>query len=275
MHPAKKALAGALMHPRLLALHPAVFARRRPLKATHHYGRPQYRDCLVDGARLAVKLGHAAMTVIEFGVATGNGLVALERIVADLERRLPLRIHIFGFDLGTGLPPPKDYRDLPWNWAEGYFDMDQNRVRARLQRSRLVIGDVTDTVPQFMEEHEEALGQAPLGALFMDLDYYSSTSAAMGVLDGPPSTHLPRMDVYFDDLRRTNEHIGQWLSINEFNERNQRRKVAFRFDRLADPKVREILEFHNFQHPDYATNIRGGDRQIAPRGPRTLVAKRR
>jgi hypothetical protein len=41
--------------------------------------RPPYGHCMLHAAILARKLGHPRISCIEFGVAGGNGLVAMER----------------------------------------------------------------------------------------------------------------------------------------------------------------------------------------------------
>jgi hypothetical protein len=82
---------------------------------------------------LAKRLGHSKISVIEFGVAGGNGLVNLEMHVSEIEKLLNVEIDIFGFDTGGGLPPPKDYRDLPYYWKPGYFAMDEEKLRKKLQ----------------------------------------------------------------------------------------------------------------------------------------------
>ena len=41
--------------------------------------RPHYGDCMLEAGKLAAKLGHPAISVIEFGIAGGNGLLAMER----------------------------------------------------------------------------------------------------------------------------------------------------------------------------------------------------
>src|SRR5262249_20380511 len=75
--------------------------------------RPYYGHCLLQAALLARKLGHASIATIEFGVAGGNGLVELERHSLYVTRESGVRVEIYGFDTGKGLPEPVDYRDMP------------------------------------------------------------------------------------------------------------------------------------------------------------------
>ena len=48
--------------------------------------------------------------MLEFGVAGGAGLLSLERIAELVEGLTGVEIEVHGFDTGTGLPAPKDYR---------------------------------------------------------------------------------------------------------------------------------------------------------------------
>ena len=109
--------------------------------------RPHYGFCAYHACRLATKLGHDSVSLIEFGVASGNGLVNLEMHAEELEERFDIHVEVYGFDTGEGLPEPRDYRDCPYLWKGGHFEMDIEALESRIQRSELVLGDVKDTVP--------------------------------------------------------------------------------------------------------------------------------
>ena len=101
--------------------------------------RPNYAWGVLQAAHLAKALGMKQVSVIEFGVAGGNGLVALDQIAEKVEAILDVNIHVYGFDTGVGLPKPTDYRDLPSLWVEGAFPMDVGRLKKRLTRAELVL----------------------------------------------------------------------------------------------------------------------------------------
>src|SRR5687767_9249052 len=86
-------------------------------------------------ASIARTLGYARISMVEFGVAGGNGLVALEQAAENAENRSGVKIEVYGFDTGTGLPKPQDYRDLPHLWHEGDYRMDVTKLRSRLRRA--------------------------------------------------------------------------------------------------------------------------------------------
>lgn len=50
------------------------------------------------------------ISAIEFGVDGGNGLLAMENIAQEVEKEVPVEFEIYGFDTGSGLPEPIDYR---------------------------------------------------------------------------------------------------------------------------------------------------------------------
>ena len=145
--------------------------------------RPHYGYCMLEAAKLAAKLGHPAISVIEFGVAGGNGLLSMERHAGLVEQATGVKIEIIGFDLGTGLPSPQDYRDLPYLWQSGYYQMDAAKLQERLQRSKLRLGPVKETVKSFLESFGSS-PPPPIGFISFDLDYYSSTVEALHVFSG-------------------------------------------------------------------------------------------
>jgi hypothetical protein len=228
--------------------------------------RPHYGYCMLEAAKLAAKLGHTAISVIEFGVAGGNGLLAMERHAGFVKQETGIEIEIFGFDMGTGLPPPQDYRDLPYLWQSGYYQMDKAKLEERLERSKLIIGPVEETVKSFLESFGSSNPPPPIGFISFDLDYYSSTVEAFHVFSGASTSVLPRVICYFDDIsgdceRAFNIFTGELLAIAEFNAANDYVKIAeckgLRFSRGNIPREwhEQIYIAHLFRHPDYQRPI--------------------
>lgn len=232
------------------------WVQHRVRAARFGFYREHYHFCVERAATEAVALGYSSISVIEFGVAGGNGLVELERICEHIEKRLAITIAIFGFDSGTGLPPPTDYRDAPYKWNQGDYRMDRHALERRLSRAKLVLGDVAETVPEFVS----TFSPPPLGAVMFDLDYYSSTTHALQVLEASSDHLLPRVYCYFDDLGVI-PSLGVPLAIGELNGRlegarlEQNKRTVF----ATNPYVAgwQIYEFHNFNHPKYAQPVRG------------------
>jgi hypothetical protein len=218
---------------------------------------PHYAYGVYWAAIQAQRLGLAAISAIEFGVAGGRGLLALEKASLEIERETGVRVRVFGFDTGEGMPAPVDYRDLPHIWGQGFFKMDAAALRRRLSRAELVLGDVADTVRSWVDDAQHP----PLGFVAFDLDYYSSTKAALKIFGSDPNTHLPRVHCYFDDVASNdlgcmNPHVGELLAINEFNQSAADRKICrieqLRTNRTCWEKWQErMFAFHDFAHPQY------------------------
>jgi hypothetical protein len=176
--------------------------------------RPQYLFGVLYAAEQARREGHAAVSVIEFGVAEGFGLLSMQRHAAAVERQTGVQVNLYGFDRGAGLPQGTgDYRDHPDVWQTGDYQMDERVLRGGLSRATtLAIGDVGET----------ALTQAfaaPIGFVALDLDLYSSTSAALRLLLRRDVQLLRRVALYFDDINEVHNHrfAGELLAIDEFN----------------------------------------------------------
>jgi hypothetical protein len=225
--------------------------------------RPHYGHCVLHAALLARELGLSRISAIEFGVAGGNGLLALERHAEYVTAETGVQIAVYGFDSGAGMPPPSDYRDMPYLWREGYFAMDLDQLNARLRSAKLLLGQVEETVAGFCAQEEPP----PIGFIAFDLDYYSSTVAALKIFESEERYLLPRIACYFDDVVGDidwafNEFMGELLAIKEFNANHDRIKLALveglRFSSARVPRLwhEQIYVAHLFDHPDYCRPIR-------------------
>jgi hypothetical protein len=219
--------------------------------------RPQYLWPLLHSSHAARALGVPRIAALEFGVAGGNGLLALERAAAAATELSGTEIDIFGFDTGTGMPPAADPRDAPWLIEPSYFDMNEAALRARLTSAQLVLGPVGQTVSEWSRS-----GHAPIGFIAFDLDYYSSTRDAFVVLEGDAERYLPRVLCYFDDLfgHSWTDFMGVRAAIDEFNESHPRRKIGkihgLRYELPAhefhEQWHEKLYLTHLFDHPRYA-----------------------
>jgi hypothetical protein len=130
-----------------------------------------------------------------------------------------------------------------------------------------VIGDLRETTKAFFDDFHPA----PIGAILFDLDYYSSTSAAMAILESDNLNFLPRLFCYFDDiiggeLELHNDFTGERLAINEFNRDHENIKFSMPYYLLAkkkiDPWFHQIRICHLFSHHQYNTFISTENQQL-------------
>jgi hypothetical protein len=228
--------------------------------------RPHYAFLVSSAARLAKKLGLKRISILEYGVAGGQGLVALEEHAREVEKLYSVGVDIYGFDTGKGLPPPKDYRDLPYHWKEGFFAMEPERLKVRLERAKLVLGDISETAKTFFQQYQPA----PIGAVIQDFDYYSSTMDALNMLKADSSHFLPRVFCYFDDTIGTeielyNDYTGERLAIRDFNEENERIKLCppyYLVTRRPEGWHQQIWICHFFDHPLYNKFVSDENQQL-------------
>ena len=223
--------------------------------------RPWFAYGMYQAASLASSLNLKRVTAIEFGVAGGDGLVVMEGLAAEIEKVIPIKFELYGFDTSEGLPRHEDYRDLPYVWRQGLYRMDVETVRSKLKRSDLIFGDVCETIPQFLTEKTPA----PIGFISFDLDYYSSTRSAFSIFEAPHSVILPRVVCYFDDVVGSDEQlhcedVGELLAIREFNESSEETKIRQIMGLSSKRAVGcmwcvKMYAFHCFTHPQYNTYI--------------------
>ena len=185
--------------------------------------RPHYLVGVLFAAREARSAGIPEISVIEFGVAGGSGLLALQSEAEAVERATGVSIRVYGFDAGPGGLPSfcGDYRDHPDLWKAGDYPMDVASLCAKLApRTTLILGDIRETAETFRENYDPS----PIAFMSIDVDLYSSTVAALSVLN-----HCPRLALvlYFDDIDLSLCHrwAGELLAIDEFNEKHAGLKI--------------------------------------------------
>jgi hypothetical protein len=232
------------------------------LRQQHAYG-------LLAACEQALRRGLSSITVIEFGVASGTGLMNMVEIANKLTKKLGIKINIIGFDTGKGMPVPIDYRDHVNLYGKGDFPMMADLLREKLpENAKLVLGEVKDTV---LNELELITEDSPIGFVSFDLDYYSSTKDALSIFnDKNPNKYLPHVIVYLDDisLPEHNEYAGAMLAVKEFNETDGYRKLCIP-NFLASARIfknatwiKQIRYAHIMDHPHRYNYVETGKSQV-------------
>lgn len=227
--------------------------------------RPHYAYCMLRATELARRLGIDRISAIEFGVAGGNGLAFMTDFAQAVRRTTGVEIECYGFDTGEGMPEPEGVKDLPYWFQAKQYPMDEAKLRERAPAATLVLGDVRQTLEQFIPRYKPA----PIGVVFNDTDYWSSTAASLPLFNAAaefPEHFLPRIFNYFDDIIGTEIEMygpfnGQLAAIEEFNAVNADIKIHLNQNLL--PKVHigwrhKIYYCHLFSHPRYCEYIGSG-----------------
>jgi hypothetical protein len=205
------------VHLNIASLLVAFFGSFRAKVAFDLVVRQHTAYCLLRCADQARALGLSSVTAIEFGVASGAGLLNMAEIASKISKETGIAFKIIGFDTAKGMPPPVDYRDHPDLYREGDFRMDEARLRQSMPVGvELIIGDLKDTVDTLFQF---VTAESPIGYVCVDVDFYSSTKYALTSLKGPPDRYLPKTYIYLDDLEDEahNSNCGELLALSEFN----------------------------------------------------------
>lgn len=214
--------------------------------------RPEYGYCINKALGLAKALGYQKVSVLEFGVSVGNGILNIEHYCEIAKRTFGIDFEIYGFDTGIGLPPLTDFRDGLFRWSEGDAVMDKEALEKRLKYSELIIGDVKDTVPAFA-----CRDIAPIACMLFDLDIYTATTNSLKLFDLKDTTKfLPRVELCFDDIM-ISEYLTEQLAINEFNLGHETMKISREYKGGSfDGRKDRLHVCHLFDHPEYNTETR-------------------
>lgn len=173
------------------------------------------------------KLGIKRLVFVEFGVASGAGLLNICRVGAALSRHHDMPFRCIGFDAGSGMPAPVDYRDHPEKYLDGDFAAHDQLALARALPSNasVLYGPIRDRLGELRDALEPG---DFIGFVSIDVDYWSSTTDALRLFDDQDVSFLPRMPVYLDDVNNIDHHpfAGELLAVDEFNHDRPHRKVT-------------------------------------------------
>jgi hypothetical protein len=128
-------------------------------------------------------------SVVECGVFRGFGVMSWAKLSAMLEPENLTR-RVYGFDTFAGFPSvdrvrddnaiaPPSVGDLAVNSYAELTDLieqyDKDRFLGHIPKVSLIRGDVTHTIPRFIEENQHLV----VSLLFLDMDLYEPTRAAL------------------------------------------------------------------------------------------------
>lgn len=178
-------------------------------------------------------------SIVECGVFAGAGLFSWAHFSAMFEPYNHLR-RIIGFDTFDGFPSV-DEKDINHGTSEHLHEgalqthpkivdelqeliavHDMNRPLSHIPKMELVVGDASQTIPKFVEEHPHLL----ISLVYLDFDIYAPTKTALEVL-------YPRVVkgglVVFDELN-AQEFPGETVALLEFMDLHQVELRRFPFD---------------------------------------------
>jgi hypothetical protein len=244
------------LHLNLLALFVAVFGSVRSKIFFDLYIRQQHAFGLLTAADDALTNGYKRVTVIEFGVANGAGLLNICSLAEKITKITGVSFDIVGFDNVSGMPPLRDYRDHPELYQPGWYPMEApDRLRSSLPpNARLILGELSLSIPEFLSTQPE---QSPIGFVSLDVDYYWSSTEALKCFAGAAELYLPRVTIYLDDVSSVahNPWCGELAAIGDFNQLHKMRKIAS-FNFLRESRLfknarwlSQMYTLHVLDHP--------------------------
>lgn len=193
--------------------------RARRLYRLKALKRPEYFLGVRRAFDLAARLGLSQFSILEFGVAEGNGLINLQNTVKAAltdPANKGKSVRIFGFDTFEGMPALTDYKDGSSLWKAGDYPSDIQAIRALADDEliTLVPGLFGDAIPTVLDQ----LREYPPLFIAIDADLYSSCVSVFDGLFGAGA--VPAVSYwYFDDVQLNfySDNVGERLAIREFN----------------------------------------------------------
>ena len=118
--------------------------------------RQPYAFSILTAANHAKSYGIDRVTIIEFGVAAGAGLMNMCWIAEQVTRETGVKFNIVGFNSGEGMPPPVDYRDHPEKYFTGDFPpIDRQALLDALpSNAKIYFGPIDTSLAKAREEDQ-------------------------------------------------------------------------------------------------------------------------
>ncbi len=216
---------------------------------------PHYAFGIHEAALRAKHIGLKNITVIEFGVANGRGLIAMSKYALLIQKEYGINISVIGFDSGEGMPKHEGYKDHPELYIAGDFPMQDAETLKNIlpTNTKLIIVNLNS------EDWTKYISKdAPIGFISIDVDYYSSTSNILKYLHTINIDKIVHNSLfYFDDvaLDNHNSYQGELLAIEEFNKNSVHRKFDFVYYRLKQKQrlnqeawLWQMYQLHCLEH---------------------------
>ena len=152
------------------------------------------------------RITHVKGSIVECGVFQGFGIATWAKLSAIIEP-VNLTRRIYGFDTFEGFPSVSSQDESEVGnlqegdlYADSYDELqelmsihDSTRFLGHIPKVKLIRGDATETIPNFVEDHPHLV----VSLLFLDFDLYEPTLAAL-------QHFVPRMPkgsiIAFDEL---------------------------------------------------------------------------
>ena len=193
--------------------------------------RPNYALGILMAAHQAKELNYKKISIIELGCWNFEGLIDIENYINDIKKLIDIDFSVYGFELGSGhIKEETDPRNRLYELSGGDYAFKKEENIKKLKFSRLILGDVKETVPKFLEEKH--LDNAPLGFVIFDLGFYTSAKDALNLLKSKSKRYLPRTIIYSDNNYFVLENEADKLAFAEFN--NERGKTISPIGELAE-----------------------------------------
>jgi hypothetical protein len=158
---------------------------------------------------------------LEVGVASGSFLMAMAHFSSIFEGNHYTR-RVIGFDTFEGFtePSPEDLTSGAAHMTKGGLAIesksileksaalyDENRPIGHIPKVELIKGDVSKTLPQYLEEHPELI----VGILHMDVDLFQPTKDTLNLL----KDRMPKGSMIIFDEPNHKDYPGETLAIIE------------------------------------------------------------
>jgi hypothetical protein len=245
------------IHLQVLALFIYIFGGIRIKIFFDFYIRQHHAYCILKCAEEAKSLNIKTVSLIEFGVANGAGLINISKISKKVTKITGIEFKIYGFDTGTGMPVPVSFKDHPELYKVGDYPMDFVNLKLKLDNNvELIIGDIDQTIQKFSQN----ILKSPIGFISLDVDYYSSSVQALSLLELiTPNQLLPCTYLYVDDIEEDthNSICGELGAIGSFNKKNINnifieKSSNIRWNRIFKNAkwIDKIFYIHNFNHEE-------------------------
>ena len=205
------------------------------LVKTNYFGRSNYAYGLMLATVEAMNLQKNCITVFEFGVAQGGGLLSIVEICNHISIFTGMKFRIVGFDSGVGLLSVDSHVNHPEIWKTNQFAMENRELLlSRIAgKAEIVFGDINETVPVFVSDMLTT--DMPVGFASIDVDTYDACVGVLKIFLGKDANmYLPAVPVYVDDVHGVityNDWCGEALAIKEFNDLHDMIKIQHKLVR--------------------------------------------